>query len=252
MGTPPRPAAVGDPAAPLGRLRRLGPQWVAAAGNAFAGMDQSPERYAAAARLVAAWLDRLRAAAPDTEPVGEAEPDLDRDEDHDQGAQAAATVLVSAWDERESGAAAGGMNLPLTTAERDALTATAFAIRYGEVTDWLASRRRRRAMARAAGAGRGWLVLAEVGDAAGDPFVAYRRLEADPVTGSGVLVETRPDDSFTGVIHAVQVVLVDPASGEITPDNQDGCWEFDSAEAREEQVSALRADFTRQDRNPAG
>ena len=165
-------------------------------------MDQSPERYAAAARLVAAWLERLRAAAarPRARRGGRAAPRTAR-----------ITTTLSrrhgtgdAWDERESGAAPGGMDLPLTPPTH-ALTATAFAIRYGEVTGWLASRRRRRAIATAtAGAGAGGWCLTEAGDAAGDPFVAYRRLEADPVTGSGVLVETRPDDALSGVIHAVR------------------------------------------------
>ena len=278
-------SAGGEAVSPLVRLRQLGPQWVAASGGAFAGMAQSPERYAAASRLVAAWLNRLRGEAGGAGVAGEAggtgeaggasgasvageaggasgagELDLDCDEDHDQGAQAAAAALVDAWDSRESGtgdAGADGTALPLTGAERAGLTAAAFAIRHGEVIGWLAARRRRRAMARAAhaapgapgalGAGPsgGWLVLDEVGDPAGDPFVAYRRLEVDPVTGSGVLIETRPDDSFTGVIHAVHAVSVDPASGELNTDNSAGYWEFDSAEAREGQVAALRGDRSR-------
>ena len=189
---------------------------------------------------------------------GAGELDLDSDEDHDPGAQAAAAALVDAWDARESGtgdAAADGTALPLTAAERAELTAAAFAIRHGEVIGWLAARRRRRAMGRAARDAQaardagpdaepegGWLVLDEVGDPAGDPFVAYRRLEVDPVTGSGVLVETRPDESFTGVVHAVHCVSVDPASGELNTDNSAEYWEFNSAAAREEQVAALRAD----------
>ncbi len=177
---------------------------------------------------------------------------------------------MDAWDGREAGtgdAAVDAAALPLTAAERAGLTAAAFAIRHGEVIGWLAARRRRRAMGRAArdaqaardpqagrgaqgagsqgagGAGTegGWLVLDEVGDPAGDPFIAYRRLEVDPVTGSGVLVETRPDESFTGVVHVVQRISVDPASGELTTDNSAEYWEFDSAAAREEQVAALRA-----------
>jgi hypothetical protein len=96
------------------------------------------------------------------------------------------------------------------------------------------------------------VVLDEVGDPAGDPFVAYRRLEVDPVTGSGVLVETRPDESFTGVVHTVHAVSVDPASGELNTDNSAGYWEFDSAPAREEHVAALRADRGRQPGRSAG
>jgi hypothetical protein len=272
MGPQTRPPAGGDPAgggpapgepSPLVRLRQLGPQWAGASGGAFAGMAQSPERYAAASRLVAAWLNRLRAAAPDANELTEAnETDVvggvgaagadPGDEGRDWVAQAAAAALLDAWDRREQGtgdAVADGTGLPLTEAERAVLTTAAFAIRYGEVTAWVAARRRRRAMARAAaqanGGPGGWLVLDETGDPAGDPFVAYRRLEVDPVTGAGVLVETRPDESFTGVIHGVQIISVDPATGELTADNDAEYCEFSSAEEREERVSALRADDDR-------
>jgi hypothetical protein len=260
--TPDAGEAPGEPS-PLVRLRQLGPQWAGASGGAFAGMAQSPERYAAASRLVAAWLNRLRAAAPDAAEPGEpSETDVvgdvgaagagPGDEGRDRVAQAAAAALLDAWDHREQGtgdAVADGTGLPLTEAERAALATAAFAIRYGEVTAWVAARRRRRAMARAAaqanGGPGGWLVLDETGDPAGDPFIAYRRLEVDPVTGAGVLVETRPDESFTGVIHGVQVISVDPATGELTADNDAEYCEFSSAEEREERVSALRADDDR-------
>ncbi len=245
--TPDAGEAPGEPS-PLVRLRQLGPQWAGASGGAFAGMAQSPERYAAASRLVAAWLDRLRAAAPDAAEPSEGP----GDEGRDRVAQAAAAALLDAWDHRKQGtgdAVADGTGLPLTDAERAALTTAAFAIRYGEVTAWVAARRRRRAMARAAaqanGGSGGWLVLDETGDPAGDPFIAYRRLEVDPVTGAGVLVETRPDESFTGVIHGVQIISVDPATGELTADNDAEYWEFSSAEEREERVSALRANDDR-------
>jgi hypothetical protein len=248
----PDPAAGGEAASPLVRLRQLGPQWAAASGAAFAGMAQSPERYAAASRLVAAWLDRLRSLATEADGVagadgaaGVGEPGSGRDED--EGAQAAAAALLDAWERRESGTGdpvADGSALPLTGAERESLAMAAFAIRYGEVTAWAAARRRQRAMARERGrTGRdpgGWLVLDEAGDPAGDPFVAYRRLEVDPVSGAGVLVETRPDESFTGVVHGVQLVSVDPANGELTADNDGKYWEFSSARDREEHVAALR------------
>src|ERR1700753_3618034 len=108
--TPDAGEAPGEPS-PLVRLRQLGPQWAGASGGAFAGMAQSPERYAAASRLVAAWLDRLRAAAPgESAAPGEpgapvagaagAEAGLESDEDHDEGAQAAAAALLDAWDGR--------------------------------------------------------------------------------------------------------------------------------------------------------
>lgn len=104
--------------------------------------------------------------------------------------------------------------LPLTAAERAALTACAFAIRYTEVADWLAARQRRRVTAEARAADReGWVVLEEAGEPAGDPFITYRRLEVDPATGTGVFVTTRPDNRFVTVIHEIQSAFVDLGMG---------------------------------------
>jgi len=235
---------VGSPAQE--RLHLLGRQWMAAAEDAFAGMTHSPERYVAAGRLVAAWLERLRALPPG--PLADQQPG--GPEDREECDDAAAAALADAWDARESGAALGGTALPLTTGplttgERAALAATAFAIRYAEVADWLALRRRRRVLAAAAAGPGEWVVLDETGDAAGDPFIAYRRLEIDPVTGSGVLVQTRPDDAFRGVIHEVRVVSVDLATGELNIDPAGKNWEFNSASERDELVATLRSNSSR-------
>lgn len=225
----------GELAAPLARLRLLGPQWNSAAENAFAAVAGSPERYLAAGQWVAAWLERLRSLPPGrgavTEPgeieVGEA------------ADVAAAAALLAAWDARDSAAPVPGAPVPLTAAERSALTAAAFAIRYAEVTDWLTARRRRRAMA---AGGPGWLVLDESGDAAGSLFIPYRRLEVNPATGVGVLVETRPDDRFVTVVHDVHVVRVDPATGVLSFEEPSRNWESSSAEEREKLVDSLRTD----------
>jgi hypothetical protein len=219
------------------RLHLLGRRWMGAAEEAFAGVTHSPERYVAAGRLVAAWLDRLRALPPG--PLADRQPG--GPEDREECDDAAAAALADAWDTRESGAVLEGAALPLSTAERAALTATAFAIRYAEVADWLASRRRRRALAAAAADPGEWVVLDEAGDAAGNPFIAYRRLEVDPVTGSGVLVQTRPDDAFSGVIHEVRLASVDLSTGELNIDPAGEHWEFNSSSEREELVATLRS-----------
>lgn len=225
-----------DEAPARARLRVLGPQWLAAAQDAFSGMAQSPERYMAAARLVAGRLERLRALPPGPGAGRAAGPDGDLRDGDDE---AAASALVTAWDTREP--AAGDLALPVTPAERNALTATAFAIRYGEVTDWLTLRDRRRAMAAAAAGSGGWVVLEESGHEAGDPFIAYRRLEVDCVTGLGVLVATRPDVGYTRAIHEVRLVSVAPLTGELNDDFPDSYWEFSSSKEREEHVAALRS-----------
>ena len=243
--------ASGAPDTPQVRLRLLGPQWMAMAEEAFGGVAQSPERYVAAGHWVAAWLDRLRALPPGLA----AHPGPGSQDDAEERDAAAAAALLEAWDRRDS--AGSGAPVPLTAGERAALTAAAFAIRYAEVADWLAARRRRRAMAAARSAadapatGPRWLVLDEAGDPSGDPFITYRRLEVDPETGSGVLVETRPDDRFTGVIHLVRTALVDPNTGELIIDDNSKSWEFYSAEERESLIGRLRDGEVRDGREDA-
>jgi hypothetical protein len=228
-------------AAPLARLRQLGPQWQAAAEDAFTGVAQAPGRYMAAGRWVSGWLEGLRRLPPGPaagQAAGGGQDDAAADAAVDA---AAAAALLDAWDARDSAAPADVAALPLTPAERAALTACAFAIRYTEVAEWLTARRRCRAMAAARRAGtREWLVLDEAGEPAGDPFITYRRLEVDPETGAGVLVTTRPDDRFVTVIHEVRTVRIDPATGELDVESDNSSFEFSSAAEREELVESLR------------
>jgi hypothetical protein len=241
---PPEP---GRAAAPLARLRQLGPRWRAEAEDAFAGVAQEHGRYMAAGRLVSGWLDRLRGLAPGPGPDGA------HDDQGDKAADAAAAAaLLDAWDARDSAAPAGAAALPLTPAERAALTACAFAIRYTEVAEWLAARQRRRAMAAARAAGRPeWLVLDEAGEPAGDPFITYRRLEVDPETGTGVLVTTRPDDLFVTVIHEVRTVHVDLVTGELHVESDGSSFEFSSDTERERRVASLRGQEANRDGHPS-
>lgn len=227
----------GRAAAPLARLRQLGPRWQAEAEGAFAGVAQAPARYVAAGRWVSGWLDSLRRLPPGP-PAGRAHGGGPDDEAADV---AAAAALLGAWDARDSAAPAADAGLPLTAAERAGLTTCAFAIRYAEVADWLTARQRRLAMAAARAAGRReWLVLDEAGEPAGDPFITYRRLEVDPETGTGVLVTTRPDDRFVIVIHEVRAVRVDPGTGELDIESDHASFEFSSQEEREGHVRSLR------------
>ena len=93
------------------------------------------------------------------------------------------------------------------------------------------------------------------GDADGDPFIAYRRIKLDPVTGHGVLVATRPDDSFTRAIHQVhliRVICVDPLTGELKYDSAEKLWESKSASERESHVATLRPGAARTSDQPGG
>lgn len=90
------------------------------------------------------------------------------------------------------------------------------------------------------------------GDADGDPFIAYRIIEVDPVTGHGVLTATRPDDSFTRAIHQAHLTCVDPLTGELKYDSAGKLWESKSASERESHVATLRPDAARTSGLPAG
>jgi hypothetical protein len=232
-----QPEPAGTRTAPLARLRELGPQWQATAEDAFAGIAQSPGRYVAAGRWVSGWLERLRGLPPGQ--VAEKAGGGARDSEATD--TAAADALLDAWDTRDSADPADAAALPLTTAERAALTACAFAIRYTEVAGWLAARQRCRVMAGARAAGReGWVVLEEAGEPAGDPFITYRRLEVDPATGTGVFVTTRPDDRFVAVIHEIQPAFVDPDTGKLDIEIAGDSFEASSHDERESIVDSLR------------
>src|SRR5579875_4033524 len=106
--------APGELAAPLARLRLLGAQWSSAAGNAFAALASSPERYLAAGRWVAAWLERLRGLPPG-QGAGAESGGIEAGE---EGDVAAAAALLAAWDARDSAAPVRDAPVPLTAAER--------------------------------------------------------------------------------------------------------------------------------------
>ena len=61
-----------------------------------------------------------------------------------------------------------------------------------------------------------WVVIEESGDPVGTAWAPYRRIEVRSDTGRGVLVTTEPDDDLTGVVHRVQAIVVDLATGEVT------------------------------------
>jgi hypothetical protein len=243
---PPEPGGI---ATPLVRLRQLGPQWQAAAEDAFAGVTQSPGRYVAAGRLVSGWLELLRRLPPG-QPSDQGR---DSAQDSEAADAAAAAALLDAWDTRDGAAPADAAALPLTAGERAVLTACAFAIRYTEVVDWLTARQRRRAMAAARATGqRGWVVLDEAGEPAGDPFITYRRLEVDPETGIGILATTRPDDRFITVIHEVRPVSVDPDTGELNVETNGFSFESSSHDERERIIDSLRARQANKDGHHSG
>jgi hypothetical protein len=217
------------------RARALGAQWRELSDRAFGSALTDPARYQQVGTVAGALHRRLRDLGPGP------------------------AVLVEAWDDR-----AGllrrladedpRMSLPDAVAELAA--GAAFAIRHREVLAEIAARDRL-ARLRADGARPGetpsgttdpaehtavprWLVLEESGYSAGDPFVAYRRLEAEPRHGRAVLVSTRPDDTLSAAVHEVTPCRVDLETGELLLAGDADVRSFPDETARESFVAAVR------------
>jgi hypothetical protein len=213
-GSDPGPAETPREAA--SELSRL---WAAASERAFpAGLHQ-PDVYLRTTRLVGAIVQELRRRGRGIEP------------------------LLDAW--RVHGdlvrRVAGSSEL-LSVAGLDiqAIAGAAFTIRYREVLEEVGREDRLAALA-AAPPDTGWVVLEESGYRPGDPFVPYRRLEADARTGHALLVTTRPDEAFTGCVHLVEQGFIDLDTGGLTAGGaEQDVHQARSAEEREALVERLR------------
>lgn len=213
----PRPAA--DLRAAAGQLSRL---WAATSERAFATTLHQPDVYVRTTRLVSAITRELRRRGRGFAP------------------------LLEAWrgrDELVHDVAGSDGALSVEGLDTEAIAAAAFAMRYREVLEEITLDDRLAALAAGPKDG-GWVVLEESGHAPGDPFVPYRRLEADPRTGRALLVTTRPDDTFTTCVHVVERGVVDLETGRLTTDAAgeagNPVHEVGTAEEREALVERLK------------
>lgn len=196
--------------------------WNVAAERAFAAGIHQPDIYLRTTRLVGAVARRLRASGRGLEPLVEAWPE------HRE--------LVHRVVESSEVLTSDGLDV-------EAVAGAAFAMRYREVLEEVTLDDRLAALAKAA-PGTGWLVLEESGYRPGDPFVPYRRLEADPATGRALLVTTRPDETFTACVHTVEQGRIDLETGRFASGEPGepghGLHEVASAEEREAWVAQLK------------
>ncbi len=113
-------------------------------------------------------------------------------------------------------------------------------MRQREISAAIALLRRRQQMAAARDAGESWTVLEESGDPRGDPFAPYTRLEVDVTSGRALLVTARPDADFRVSEHAVRVVRIDLATGELLdpeePADEEVVTDADERESRARQL----------------
>lgn len=206
----------GDPpGVPVERAVR----WAQAQGQLFGVLSMQPELYERVVLVLAGTMDRLRELTPDMSAL--------------LAAEGAVTTIVL-----EQAAVHG-----LDPASIDAVQVgqAALAQRLPEVRAQEANRQRAAALGTArAGAG-GWVVLEESGDPAGDVLAPYRRLEADAVSGSAVLVRTQPDELFADCVHTVESLRVDLVTGALIVGGESpGPTTVADPAARETLVARLR------------
>jgi len=188
------PGAPGDASGAPG-LPALVRRWEEAERRLYPAMLVDPDGTVARMRAVRAIADRLR-AIPDAE------------------------ALARAWERgpglaREALAREPGF---FGEAELELVAGAAFALRHRELAAEAARRERRRRIEEAERAGCAWVVLGERG-VAGDPPAPYpqpyRRVEMRLVDGLGVHVFVEPDPDSEGALYGVEVLRLDPRSGEI-------------------------------------
>lgn len=194
--------------------------WQQAEARLYPSVTSRPDIYQRVVQLVRMTVDRLRELGPSTSALllaAERGPDLVVD------------VLT------DSGMSPAELDLALVA---DA----ALAMRHREVVGEQAVARRLRTLADARRSGQEWVVVEEAGHPDGDPFVPYHRLEVEVATGRALLVTATPDEDFTNVVHAVEPLHVDLATGSVTESRETGAsaTSHPGAGERDARAEALR------------
>ncbi|MEV7969744.1 hypothetical protein AB0O34_27760 [Sphaerisporangium sp. NPDC088356] len=214
--TEPDPTPAAGPREAAEELSRL---WAAISERAFSAGPHQPDIYLRTTRLVGAVAQELRRRERGIQP------------------------LLDAWGVHRDmvrRVADSSESLIVEGLDIESIAGAAFMIRYREVLEEVKCEDRVAALA-AAPPDTGWVVLEESGYRPGDPFVPYRRLDADARTGRALLVTTRPDDAFTGCVHVVEQGFVDLDSGRLTAGGAGQVvHEARSAEEREALAERLR------------
>jgi hypothetical protein len=193
-------------------------RWDQGSSRLFGPLVMDPELYERVVVVLARLMERLRAVTPGLATL------LER---ADSTADLAEEVLA----ELSTGTAPVDLD-PAVLAQ------AALAQRYRELRPLEEARRRLALLA----AAQDWVVLEEDGDPQGDPYLPYRRLEADPRTGRAVLVRSDPDEDYTRTEHLVTPGRIDLETGELLLDvdlGQPGT--LADVDARERAAAELRA-----------
>lgn len=167
--------------------------WDQAEAKLYPAVTTRPDLYQRVLTIVARTVERLRGLGPSTAALLAAA---------DHGPELVSEVMA------EHGLSAYELDL-------DLLARAALAMRHREVTAEQAARRRLRLVAAGHRAGQRWVVVDERGAPEGDPFMPYRRLEVEVATGRALLVTAHGDDEFRTVLHAVEELRMDLATGAV-------------------------------------
>ena len=142
----------------------------AAEAQLLGAMLELPDLYRDVVAMVGDTVDRLRRLGPST-----------------------ARPAERRADRRRTGPRrARGLAGRLARIDPDLVGRAALALRHREVAAEQASARRVRLLAAARAGQLSWVVLEESGDWAGDPFMPYRRLEADATHRAGAARDSEP------------------------------------------------------------
>lgn len=194
--------------------------WDQAEGRLYPAVTTRPDLYQRVLTIVARTVDRLRGLGPSTGALLAAA---------ERGPELVADVMA------EHGLSAHELDL-------DLLARAALAMRHREVVAEQSARRRLRLVAEGQRTGVPWVVLEERGEYRGDPFMPYHRLEVEVATGRALLVTARGDDEFREVVHGVEELCLDLATGALLELLGDGVAPTSpaSCEAREADVAARK------------
>lgn len=200
----------------------LSASWDQAEAKLYPAVTTRPDLYQRVVTIVARTVERLRGLGPSTGALLAAA---------ERGPELVSDVMA------ENGLSAYELDL-------DLLARAALAMRHREVASEQAARRRLRLIAEGHRAGRRWVVVEEKGYSEGDPFMPYQRLEVHVATGRALLVTARGDDEYRTVVHGVEELRVDLATGGLgeAPEGHAAPVLHPSATARESDAATRKQD----------
>jgi hypothetical protein len=126
-------------------------------------------------------------------------------------------ALAEAWSAAPQivGAAAEMEGIDRGSFDQGIVAGAAFALRYRELMAHTERRDRRRRIDEARAHGDAWVVLDEAGVAEAPFPTPYRRVEMRLSDGYGLRSTAELDPDSGGIVHAVEELWLDPASGEM-------------------------------------